>query len=92
MGVFFFVMHMYSPFSSRTASVSYILHCIDGQTPASHTDTDQSCTCHLNIPTDKDTPVVGEIINKARFLVSDNGFLQIFYNCLTGDEIFSWHS
>ena len=26
------------------------------------------------------------------FLVSDNGFSQIFYNCSNEDEIFYWHN
>ena len=27
-----------------------------------------------------------------RFVVCDNGFLQIFYNCSNVEEIFSWHN
>ena len=30
-------------------------------------------------------------MTKACFLVSDNVFSQVFYNCLNVDEIFSWH-
>ena len=30
------------------------------------------------------------MLPKVRFLVSDNGFSQIFCNCLNVDEIFSW--
>ena len=29
---------------------------------------------------------------KVCFLPSDNGFSQIFYNCIHLDEIFSWHN
>ena len=29
---------------------------------------------------------------KVCFVVSDNGFSQIFYNCSNVEEIFSWHN
>ena len=32
------------------------------------------------------------LISKVCFLVSDNGFLQIFCNCFYVGKIFSWHN
>ena len=40
------------------------------------------------IPTPK-SKVEKELI--VCFVVCDNGFLQIFYNCSNVEEIFSWH-
>ena len=36
--------------------------------------------------------VITKLESKVCFVVCDNGFSQIFYNCSNVEEIFSWHN